>query len=135
MAKYSLLQYLKAPKIRIELARQGGTFSHFLTSIIAKHQKLKGPIGEKITQKSLTMPEKLKGGTLCDFSTYILSQNIKKLKGGPFGESLFRKKVSQCQKTERGDSLVSPGIVCYAEKEEKLFLFNSLCQMIQFGTI
>ena len=31
--------------------------------------------------------------------------------------------------------LVSPGIVCYAEKKEKLFWFSSLGQMIQFGTI
>ena len=34
-----------------------------------------------------------------------------------------------------GDPLVSSGIVCYAEKEEKLFWFSSLGQMIQFGTI
>ena len=39
------------------------------------------------------------------------------------------------KKTERGDSLVSPGMVCYAEKEEKPFWFSSLGQMIQFGTI
>ena len=38
------------------------------------------------------------------------------------------------EKTERGP-LVSPGIVCYAEKEEKPFWFNSLGQMIQFETI
>ena len=35
----------------------------------------------------------------------------------------------------KGDSLVSPGMVCYAEKEEKPFWFSSLGQMIQFGTI
>ena len=34
-----------------------------------------------------------------------------------------------------GDPLVSPRIVCYAEKEEKPFWFSSLGQMIQFGTI
>ena len=39
------------------------------------------------------------------------------------------------KKTERGDPLVSPGNVWYAEKEEKLFWFSSLGQMIQFGTI
>ena len=39
------------------------------------------------------------------------------------------------KKTERGDPLVSPGIVCYAEEEEKLLWFSSLGQMIQFGTI
>ena len=43
--------------------------------------------------------------------------------------------VAKHQKTERGDTLVSPGIVCCAEKEEKSFWFNSLGQMIQFGTI
>ena len=35
----------------------------------------------------------------------------------------------------KGDPLVSSGIVCYAEKEEKLFWFSSLGQMIQFGTV
>ena len=38
------------------------------------------------------------------------------------------------EKTERGDPLVSPGIVSYAEKEEILFWFSSLGQMIQFRT-
>ena len=41
------------------------------------------------------------------------------------------KMVSQCRK----NSLVSPGIVCFAEKDEKPFWFSSLDQMIQFGTI
>ena len=75
------------------------------------------------------MPKKLKRGTLWDFSTSILSQNIKKLKGG------FRNKVTMPKKTERGDALVSPGMVCYAEKEEKPFWLSSLGQMSQFGTI
>ena len=39
------------------------------------------------------------------------------------------------KKIERGYPLVSPGMVCYAEKEGKLFWFSSLGQMIQFGTI
>ena len=39
------------------------------------------------------------------------------------------------KKTERGNLLVSPGIVCYAEKEKKPFWFSSLGQMIQFVTI
>ena len=45
-------------------------------------------------EKSLTMPKKLKGGTLWDFPTSILSQNSKKLKGGPFGEKFFSEKKS-----------------------------------------
>ena len=35
------------------------------------------------------------------------------------------------KKTESGDPSVSPGIVCYAEKEEKLFWFSSLCRMVE----
>ena len=45
------------------------------------------------------------------------------------------KKVSQCRKNERGDPLVSPGIACYAEKEEKSLWCSSLGQMIEFGII
>ena len=39
------------------------------------------------------------------------------------------------KKTERGDSLVSPGMICYAGKQEKPFWFSSLGQMVQFGAI
>ena len=39
------------------------------------------------------------------------------------------------KKTERGDPLVSPGMVCYAGKQEKPFWFSSLGQMVQFGAI
>ena len=39
------------------------------------------------------------------------------------------------KKTERRGPLVSPGTVCYAEKQEKLFWLSSLGQMIQFETI
>ena len=39
------------------------------------------------------MPKKMKGGTLWDFPTSILSQNIKKMQGGPFEEKKFQKKI------------------------------------------
>ena len=39
------------------------------------------------------------------------------------------------KKTEKGDLLVSRGIVSYPEKEDTLFWFSSLGQTIQFGTI
>ena len=81
------------------------------------------------------MPKKLKGGTLWDFSTSVLSETSKNnWRGDPLGD-FFSEKVSQCRKKQRGDSLISPGMVCYAEKEEKPFWFSSLGQMIQFGTI
>ena len=62
------------------------------------------------------------------------------MQGGPFEEKNFEKKseknVSQCRKKiERGDPLVSPGMVCYAGKQEKPFWFSSLGQMVQFGAI
>ena len=87
------------------------------------------------SEKNFRMPKKLKGGTLWDFPTSILSQNIKKA-GGPFEEKKIRKKIrKKIQKIERGDSLVSPGMVCYAEKQVKPFWSTSLGQMVQFDTI
>ena len=50
----------------------------------------------------------------------------------------FRKKMSRsAEKIERGDSLVSLGMVCYAEKQVKPFWSGSgsLGQMVQFDTI
>ena len=68
------------------------------------------------------MPKKLKGRILWDFSTSILSQNSKKIEGGPFGGKNFSKKVAQCRKNWKGDPLVSPGNVCYAEKSKNLLV-------------
>ena len=92
------------------------------------------------SEENLTMPKKLKGGTLWDFPTSILSQNIKKMQGGPFEEKKFEKKSEKkClavpKKIERGDSLVSPGMICYAEKQVKPFWSSSLDQMVLFDTI
>ena len=39
------------------------------------------------------------------------------------------------EKIERGDSLVSPGMICYAEKQVKPFWSSSLGQMVLFDTI
>ena len=74
------------------------------------------------SEKNLTMPKKLKGGTLWDFSTSILSQNSKKIEGGPFGGKKFRKKVAQYRKKLKGrpDPLVSSGIVLYGERRKNL---------------
>ena len=46
--------------------------------------------------------KKLKGGTLWDFPTSILSQNSKKLKGGPLGEKFPEKSLAVPKKMERG---------------------------------
>ena len=58
------------------------------------------------------------------------------MQGGPFGEIFFRKKcLAVPKKIERGDTLVSPGMVCYVEKQVKPFWSSSLGQMVQFDTI
>ena len=97
-----------------------------------------GPFYEKflLEKKSHNAEKKLKGWTLWGFSTSILSQNLKKLKGDPMGKKFFpEKKSHNAEKTERGDPLVSPGMVCYARQQEKSFWFSSLGQMVQFGAI
>ena len=55
------------------------------------------------------------------------------MQGGHFGENFFGKKsLAVPEKNERGEPLVSPGMVCYAEKP---FWFSSLDQIVQFGAI
>ena len=91
-------------------------------------------------KKSHNAEKKLKGGTLWDFSTSILSQNIKKMQGDPLRKKNSEEKNSEkmsrsAEKNERGESLVSPGMVCYAEKQEKPFWFSSLDQIVHFDAI
>ena len=51
------------------------------------------------------------------------------------GKLFFEKKSRSAEKNERGESLVSPGMVCYAEKQEKPFWFSSLDQIVHFDAI
>ena len=70
------------------------------------------------------------------FLTSIVAKHLKIGKGEPFHDIFFSKKsLTMPKKSERGDPLVSPGNVCYAEKHKKPFWFSSLSQMFQFGTI
>ena len=104
---------------------------------VAKHEKIE----EKFFfGKKSHNAKKMEGGTLWDFSTSILSQNIKKMQGDPSRKKNPKKNSEKkClavpKKLERGDSLVSPGMVCYAEKQVKPFWSSSLGQMVQFDTI
>ena len=117
---------------------KGGTLWGFSTSILSQNMK-KLKFFLIFGKKSHNAEKKLKGGTLRDFPTSFLSQNIKKMQGDPLRkktEKKSEKNVSQCRKKiERGDSLVSPGMVCYAEKQVKPFWSSSLGQMVQFDTI
>ena len=130
----------RGPLTRAPGALKGGILlklSTFLLQLkgdpLAKKQIFEKKVSQcRKTERALGKTER----TLWDFSTSILSQNIKKMQGGPFGENFFfEKKVSQCRKNERGESLVSPSMVCYAEKQEKPFWFSSLDQIVHFDAI
>ena len=114
---------------------KGGTLWGFSTSILSQNiKKLKeGKIfifGKKIPQ---CRKKTEKGDPLGFYNIHSDAKQQKKLKGGPFGEKkFFRKKVSQCRKKFKGGPfLVSPGMACYGEKQEKPFWFSSLGQMVQ----
>ena len=81
------------------------------------------------------MPKNRKGGPFGVFQHPLCRKTAKQLKGGHFGENIFSKKFHNTEKTESGDPLVSPGTICYAEKQEKHFWFSSLGQTVQFDTI
>ena len=68
-----------------------GTLSDFATSLVVKYQKkLKGgPFGEKNSEKSLTMPKKLKVWTLWGIFFEKSLTMPKKLKGGLFSLSRY----------------------------------------------
>ena len=88
-------------------------------------------------KKSHNAEKKLKGGPFGIFQHPFCRKTSKKMQGGPFGEKFFfrKKSVTVPKNNERGESLVSPGMVCYAEKQEKPFWFSSLDQIVHFDAI
>ena len=71
---------------------------------------------------------------------HSVAKHQKKCRGNPLRKKNFEKKSEKkClavpKKIERGDSLVSPGMICYAEKQVKPFWSSSLGQMVLFDTI
>ena len=91
---------------------RGDPLRFFNIHSVAKHEKIEEKIFFYFREKISQCRKKLKGGTLWDFPTSILSQNIKKMQGGPFEEKKFRKKipkknVSQCRKKLKGGTLWS----------------------------
>ena len=83
------------------------------------------------------MPKKTERGDPLGFFNIHSVAKQQKMQGGPFGENFFFRKKSLAvpKKNERGESLVSPGMVCYAEKQEKPFWFSSLDQIVHFDAI
>ena len=72
------------------------------------------------------MPKKTeRGDPLGFFNIHSVAKHQKQCRGDPL-EKFFSKKMSRsAEKNERGDPLVSPDMVCYAEKQEKPFWFSS----------
>ena len=106
--KYSLLQYSK-----IE------TFSKKLHTKKMDRVARRGPLGRAPGALKSHNAKKLKGRTLWDFSTSILSQNIKKNAGGTlWGKIFFRKKM-------KGGTLWSRP-VWYVTRKNRKNLFGSV---------
>ena len=102
---------------------------------VAKHEKIEENKNFHFREKISQWRKKLKGHPLGFFNIQSVAKH-QKYAGGPFGEKFFsRKKSRSAEKNERGEHLVSPGMVCYAGKHEKPFWFSSLDQIVQFGAI
>ena len=108
---------------------RGDPLGFLNTQSVGKHQEIEG--GKFLFwEKNLTVPKKkLKGGTLWYFPTSILSQNSEKIEGGTLWRKTFQEKKSRSAEKN------SPGMVCYAGKQEKPFWFSLLDQIVQFGAI
>ena len=122
---------LERKKIRKKVSQcrklKRGPFGVFQHQFCRKTSKIEVGKLFYFPKKNLTVPKKLKEGTLCDFPTSILTQKAKKLKRETFGKKEFseEKTRSDRKKMKRGT----------AEKQEKLFWLNSQGQMVQFGAI
>ena len=75
-----------------------------------------------------------RGDPLGFFNIHSVAKH-QKMQGNPLGKKIPKKCLAVPKKIERGDPLVLPGKVCYAEKQGKPFWFSSLGQMVQLDTI
>ena len=75
--------------------------------------------------------EKIEKGTLCDFSTFILSQKHKQIEGDPLEKKDSEKSLTMPKKLKRGPF----GLVRYCMIRGKPFWFSSLSQQGQFKTL
>ena len=99
MSKYSLLRYRKNPKVEPNWRTRGDTLRFFIHSVA--NQKNEGGallVKKKFSEKKSHNAENTARGDPLDFQHPFCRKTPKKLKGGPFGEFFFRKKVSQRRK-------------------------------------
>ena len=104
---------------------------------VAKHEKIEENKNFHFREKISQCRKKLKGGPFGIFQQPCCRKTSKKCRGDPLGKFFFfrKNKSRSAEKNERGESLVSPGMVCYAEKQEKPFWFSSLDQIVHFDAI
>ena len=120
---------------------KGRTLWGFSTSILSQNmKKMKKTKIFIFGKKSHNAEKNWKGGPFGIFQHPFCRKTSKKCRGDPLGKKISKKKFrKKClavpEKIERGDSLVSPGLVCYAEKQVKPFWFSSLDQIVHFGAI
>ena len=115
---------------------KGGPFEVFQHPFCRKTWKNWRKIFFSFSGKNLTMPKKTERRNPLGFSNIHSVAVHQKNAGRTLWGKKFRKKcLAVPKKIERGDSLVSPGMVCYAEKQVKPFWSSSLGQMVQFDTI
>ena len=86
-------------------------------------------------KKSHNAEKTERGDPLGFFNIHSVAKHQKNAEGNPLGKFFSKKKSRSAEKNERVEPLVSPGMVCYAEKQEKPFWFSSLDQIVQFGAI
>ena len=117
---------------------KGRTLWGFSTSILSQSMKNWRKIFLLFSGKNLTMPKKTEKRNTLGFSNiHSVAKHQKNAGATLWGKKIEEKKKCLVvpKKIERGDSLVSPGMVCYAEKQVKPFWSSSLGQMVQFDTI
>ena len=81
---------------------------------------------KKKLEKKSHNAEKTERGTYWDFSTSILSQNSKKIEGGPLGNFFAGKIVSQCRKKLKGGKTGKTFLVQFARPNGAIWCNNIL---------
>ena len=88
---------------------------------------------DRVARRKVAQCRKTERDPLGFFNIHSVAKHQKKCKGTFWGKK-FRKSLAVPKKM-KGEPLVSPGIVCHAEKQDKPFWFSSLDQIVQFGAI
>ena len=116
---------------------RGDPLRFFNIHSVAKHEKIEENKNIHFREKISQCRKKTeRGDPLEFFNIDFVAKHQKNAGGTLWGKFFFRKTKSRsAEKNERGESLVSPGMVCYTEKQEKPFWFSSLDQIVHFDAL